>query len=311
MRNASVGPDSEHKRWGFHRLRPPIRSLAAVVLLAATAAIAAAGASYATEPLTVTKVSPDAGLEAGGTEVTITGTEFAEAAAVKFGETTASFKVNSPTSITATAPAHTAGTVDVTVEKGGATSSKTTADQFTYVAAGPAPTVEKLSPKKGPAAGGTSVTITGTSFKGVTAVKFGAEPATSYTVSSETSITAVSPSATSGDVEVTVTTPNGLSGITKKDRFKYENPTVLTVSPSAGPVGGGTPVTITGTGFAPGTATTAFVFGKGVATSVKCASTTECTMVSPAALKAGVVDVTARVGNKKSKKAATDKFTYS
>ena len=55
------------------------------------------------------------GLEAGGTSVAISGEELSEATAVKFGASNAtSFKVNSPSSITATAPAGT-GTVHVTV----------------------------------------------------------------------------------------------------------------------------------------------------------------------------------------------------
>ena len=42
-----------------------------------------------------------------------------------------------------------------------------------YVFEAPLPTIKKLSPKKGTTAGGTQVTITGTNFTGVTAVKFG------------------------------------------------------------------------------------------------------------------------------------------
>jgi plastocyanin len=83
-------------------------------------------------------------------------------------------------------------------------------------------TVTKLSPKKGPASGGTSVTITGTGFTGATAVKFGATQATSFKVNSPTSVTAVSPAGTPGAVDVRVTTPSGTSAITKKDHFRYK-----------------------------------------------------------------------------------------
>ena len=44
-----------------------------------------------------------------------------------------------------------------------------------------------------PAAGGTSVTITGTNFTGATAVTFGGTAATGVTVVSATSITATTP----------------------------------------------------------------------------------------------------------------------
>ncbi len=49
--------------------------------------------------------------------------------------------------------------------------------------------------------------------------------------------------------------PNGASAIVKGDKFKYENPTVTGVSPSTGTKAGGTSVTVTGSGFALGAAT--------------------------------------------------------
>ena len=70
---------------------------------------------------------------------------------------------------------------------GGSTSSPGT---FTYI---PAPAITGLAPTSGPAAGGTSVIITGTNFTGATAVTFGGTLATSFTVNSATQITAVSP----------------------------------------------------------------------------------------------------------------------
>ncbi len=83
----------------------------------------------------VTSASPNTGSTAGGTGVTITGTNFTGATAVNFGTTAATnFVVNSATSITATSPAEPAGTVDVTVTTPGGTSATNSADQFSYVA---------------------------------------------------------------------------------------------------------------------------------------------------------------------------------
>ena len=85
---------------------------------------------------TVTGISPTSGPATGGTTVTITGSGFTTGATVDFG-TTASANVTfvSSTSITATSPAGTAGTtVDVTVTTSNGTSSKSSADQFTYLA---------------------------------------------------------------------------------------------------------------------------------------------------------------------------------
>jgi hypothetical protein len=55
------------------------------------------------------------------------------------------------------------------------------------------PFITGLNPNSGPATGGTSVIITGRHFTGATAVMFGANPATSFTVDSDTQITAISP----------------------------------------------------------------------------------------------------------------------
>jgi hypothetical protein len=172
------------------------------------------------------------------------------------------------------------------------------------------PRVTKLSPKAGPAVGGTLVTITGSSFTGATAVKFGATPATSFTVKSDTSIAAVAPAGTSGYVDVSVTGPDGTSATTAEDLYKYKPPTITAVAPNSGPKAGGTSVTISGSGFALGAATT-FKFAAGIATSVNCASTSSCTAVSPPRAKAGTVDVKAKVGTLGSpKNVPADQFTY-
>jgi IPT/TIG domain len=172
------------------------------------------------------------------------------------------------------------------------------------------PSVSKLAPKTGPAAGGTSVTITGTAFTGASAVHFGAAAA-SFVVNSGTSITATAPPGTTGSADVTVTGPGGTSATSSADVFKYKPPTVTSVSPNTGSTAGGTKVTIAGSGFALG-AGTEFKFGKVVATGASCSSTTSCTATAPAAAKAGAVDVIAVIGKAKSKKAPPgDRFTYS
>jgi len=182
-----------------------------------------ADAEFATLPNApaVTAVEPDAGLTQGATKVTISGSGFVDVTAVKFGtrEATA-VEVISPTSLTAISPAG-SGSVNVTVTNAGGTSAVSPADQFTYVASGSPPSVRKLEPGEGPAGGGTSVAVTGQGFTGVTAVLFGTSPAASFTVSSKTTILAVSPAASAGTVNLTVTTPNGTSATTKKDQFTF------------------------------------------------------------------------------------------
>jgi hypothetical protein len=88
------------------------------------------GFTYVVVP-TVSSVSPNNGPAAGGTAITITGTNFAAGATVTFGGTAATnVVVVSSTSITATTPAHAAGAVTVTVTV--TAQSGNLANGFTY-----------------------------------------------------------------------------------------------------------------------------------------------------------------------------------
>jgi hypothetical protein len=175
----------------------------------------------------------------------------------------------------------------------------------------PAPSVTGVAPASGPAAGGTSVKITGTHLSGATAVSFGATAASSFTVNSANSITAVSPPSTAGTVaDVTVTTPSGTSAKSLRDHFKFGPPTVTDVTPGSGARAGGTSIEVTGTGFALGTGATAFKLGATTAASVTCGTTTTCAVVTPAH-KAGIVEVRATVHKLLSAKdPPSDRFTY-
>jgi IPT/TIG domain len=85
------------------------------------------------------------------------------------------------------------------------------------------PTIKKLAPKKGPAAGGTRVTIAGTGFVGTVTVYFGETAGTDVKVAGATSLTVSSP-AGSGEVSVTVHTEGGTSAATSKTVFTYKPP---------------------------------------------------------------------------------------
>ena len=262
--------------------------------------------TYVVAAPTVTGISPTSGPTAGGTSVTITGTSFTGATAVMFGSTAAtSFTVNSPTQITAVAPAEAVGTVDITVTTTAGTSAVSPADQFAYVTG---PTVASVSPTSGPTAGGTSVTITGTSFTGATAVMFGNTAATSFTVNSATQITAVAPAQAAGTVDLTVTTPGGTSALSQADQFTYlvNTPTVTSISPTSGPTAGGASVTITGTNL---TGATAVMFGTTAATSFTVNSATQITAVAPAGA-AGTVDLTVTTPGGTSATSPADRYTF-
>jgi hypothetical protein len=86
-----------------------------------------------------------------------------------------------------------------------------------------APTVSKVSPSSGPAAGGTKVTITGWMFATASSVRFGGRAA-SFTIAlnSNSTITAISPLDTPGMVDVHVRDGGGTSPTTSADRFTYQ-----------------------------------------------------------------------------------------
>ncbi|WP_330228880.1 IPT/TIG domain-containing protein [Nocardia sp. NBC_00508] len=219
---------------------------------------------------TLAAVVPDSGPEAGGNAVVLTGTGFTSATVVNFGLTPASsFTVLSDTEISAVAPART-GTAAVTVTAIGGTSN---AVLYTFV---PAPSLVAVTPDSGPQAGGTTVTLTGTNLTDATAVHFGVIPATSFTVVSDTEITAVAPAGT-GTVAVTVTTPGGVgNGVA----YVYvAAPTLATVAPASGPENGGNTVTLSGTDFG---SATAVDFGASAAVSFAVVSDTEISAVVPA-----------------------------
>ena len=207
---------------------------------------------------TITKLEPSAGPPAGANSVVITGTGFTGVSSVKFGGNSASFTVDSADlldsdasqTITAVAPSGTLNsTVEVTVTTPAGTNTTTpTTNDYRYIGV---PTVSAISPTSGLTSGGTSVVITGTYFiglSGTSAVQFGSKDATSYTVNSDTQITAVAPSGT-GTVQVKVTNPVGTSSNTPADDFFYGKPVITGLNPPAGVTSGPYAVVISGSGF--------------------------------------------------------------
>jgi hypothetical protein len=170
------------------------------------------------------------------------------------------------------------------------------------------PVVSSISPTSGDQGGGTSVTISGTGFSGATGVRFGPNSASSVSVDSDTQITAVSPAGEVGTVDITVTTPAGTSVTGADDQFTYRvsPPAVSSISPTFGYQGGGTSVTISGTGFS---GATGVRFGPNSASSVSVDSDTQITAVSPAG-QVGTVDITVTTPAGTSVTSVNDQFTY-
>ena len=136
------------------------------------------------------------------------------------------------------------------------------------------------------AAIGTTVTIIGTGFTGATAVSFGGVAATTFTVASSTSITAVVPNnALSGDISVTSAGGTGsLAGF-------LVVPTITSFTPTTASTG--TTVTITGTNF---TNATTVSFGGVAATTFNVVSAASITAVVPNGAISGSISVTTTAG---------------
>ncbi len=128
-----------------------------------------------------------------GGVVEILGQGFAGTTGVSFNGAAATFTAESDTYLTATIPAGAStGSIIVTEPSGTLTSNKT----FRVV-----PQVTSFSPANGPVS--TSVVITGESFIGVIDVHFGNVKVTSFTVDSDTQITATVPAgAETGKISV-------------------------------------------------------------------------------------------------------------
>lgn len=232
---------------------------------------------------TLASISATSGSTLGGTAVTLTGTNLTGATSVTFGGVEAAgVTAVDATTVTATAPAHAAGAVDVVVTT--PAGSATLADGFTYVL--PAPTITDIDPASGTTAGGELVTLTGTVLTDATAVTFDGVAATGVTVVNATTVTATTPAHAAGVVDVAITTSGGSA--TLSNGYTYVAPPTLTaVSANSGTAFGSVGVTLTGTNL---TGATSVTFGGVPATFVNVVDATTVTAVTPAQAN-GEVDV--------------------
>ena len=195
---------------------------------------------------TISGLNVTSGSTAGGTAITITGTNFLIGATVTVeGPSCTSVVRLSSTTITCVTPAHFAGPRNVTVRNPDAQTATLT-DGFTYVQA--SPTFSYITPTSGTSNGNTWVYIYGTNFasSGVT-VAIGGSNCTSLSVGLYGGriicrTTAHAP----GTVNVVITNPD-MNTATGVNAFTYTaTPVVLSCDPDEGPTTGGTSITCTG-----------------------------------------------------------------
>ena len=180
-----------------------------------------------------------------GTPISINGSNFTGATAVKIGTVSITgFTVASDSLITATIPT-TAKTGNITVAGPGGTS---TGVSFTVAA----PVVSSFTPSNSLAS--TAITITGSNFTGATGAKIGTVALTGFSVVNDTQINATIPtSATTATISVTSAAGTGTSiGL-----FVKGLPTITSFTPASITISSATnSVTITGTNLLSSTSVT-------------------------------------------------------
>ncbi|AYL95430.1 IPT/TIG domain-containing protein [Mucilaginibacter celer] len=223
----------------------------------------------------ITSFTPQSG--GAGDKVTITGTNLTEVDNVSFGGVSAAFNVLSSTTIEATVGSGASGDVRIASEGGSAS-----LPGFTHSG----PSITSFSPDN--AGSGETVVIKGINFTGATSVDFGGVPATSFTITSPTEISAVVGAGKSGNV--TVKTSKGSASLAG---FKHPGPFIQAFNPTySGPLAT-TPVTITGSNFGEATGVS---FGGVPAISFTVVSATTITAIPATATTSGNVVVTTPKG---------------
>jgi hypothetical protein len=260
------------------------------------------GFTWVTPP-TVSGVSPVGGPAAGGTAITVTGSAFQNGATISLGASGCnSVTFVSSTTLTCTTPSGSNGAVNVSVTNPGGLSGTLTGG-FNYEAA---PTVSTISPVVGEASGGNGITITGTGFLTGATVTLGGVAASSVSVVSSTTITAVTAAHTAQLVDVVVTNPDTQSG-TLTNGFTYSSqatPSISSISPIGGNTAGGTALTITGSHFVSGATVK---LGSASCTSVAVPNSSTITCTTPAQ---GTGPVTVTVTGTDGQTATYNSFLY-
>ncbi|MCA9518141.1 MAG: IPT/TIG domain-containing protein, partial [Myxococcales bacterium] len=212
----------------------------------------------------VTSLQPDAGPTAGGQTVRVLGVRFQSGARVRFGPDDAGAVSASTTSIDGTTPPHARGTVAVWVVNPDGTQAQA-ATTYLYMAP---PTIISVVPARGPASGGTLMTIEGSelledpdgllptvlfcdSYPALTGC-VAADAGDVHVTANGRTLTAATPPHTPGRVDVAVVAPDGQAAYSV-GAFDYSAlPTITEIVPASGPTVGGATVTIRGVAYQTG-----------------------------------------------------------
>jgi len=235
--------------------------------------------------LTLAAVEPSSGQAAGGELVTVRGSGFPDGCAVLFGQSAAPTVVRlSASELTVQTPPGRPGLVDVALRCPGLDADVVLPDGFLYFRD---VLVESIAPSEGPVEGGTPVTVRGTGFAADARLMIGGRRALAIEVVDDQTIIAITPPGTAGTADVHVSQASAVAALRRG--FTYtRRPAVDMVIPAAGPVTGGTRVTVRGAGFG---APAAVWFGDVQSPSVAILGEDAVEAVTPAAAGPGPVAV--------------------
>jgi hypothetical protein len=182
--------------------------------------------SYTLPGPAITSIVPSTGSTAGGTPITINGTNFVAGLAATIGGAPAIITTVNSSAIFATTPMGPFDIVssaprDVVVTNPDGR-SVTRSGGFTYTL--PAPSIASINPTAGSPNGGTQVTITGAGFTTAlpVSVTFGGVAGTNVQVTSPVTLNVTAPAQAVGTVDVVVKV--GSAQATSAGGFSYQNP---------------------------------------------------------------------------------------
>ena len=200
-----------------------------------------------------------------------------------------------------------AGSVQLTATLGADHGSAASFLDVDVIAAPTTPIITQVSPANGPAAGGTSVSISGANLRSECTIRFGGVPAANSSFVSASSMTATTPAHAPGPVDVSLSCGADAFNFTNAFTYLGSSATLSNVTPSFGGTGGNTLVKITGTNLSSG----CWPFFDGLAARTAIINgATEMIASTPAHAAAGTVPVTLRCSGA-SAVALSDGFTYS
>lgn len=192
------------------------------------------------DPPVISSITPGTASTAGGTLLTIQGQNFGTNPSVLFGSQTVtpiSF-LASHTQLVIEAPPGQGTDVPVRVSLEGRVSAP---QLFSYAP----PVLSSITPTTGPSAGGTTITLTGSSFGLSPTVTFGGVTVTSTRLS-HSQVTAIVPPGEGTNRQVRVDVDGRSSNALS---FSYDAPQITLISPATGPTSGNVPITVVGSNF--------------------------------------------------------------